>query len=503
MKETVIEILDTSNIIERPSIEGTLLENRRKINQRADDEIKITIFIQAYNRLEKTKACVESVIKHTANHKYKMLLLDNGSDDGTFEYFKELNIFPKKIIRLTENKGSPLASKIGIIECDTKYLASLTNDAVVTKNWLDNLLKCAESDDRIGQVNPIVSNSDQFCLNPLPNLATIEEAEAYGEIHNRSDSRLWAERLRCASICCLLKKDVIDAACGIDVGYYHDFLEDDFQIKMRQAGYKLVFAEDTFVHHNHTQQERNLNLQQGNMSLNAGYRNYIKKHRGINSWKDMNYYIFPYLNNMQCNGKSPRILGIDARCGQPILDFKNRYWRESVSVKEENLFAYTRQAIYYDMLRTITDNVVCDPRPENLMLYYEKNSFDAIVIGEMINAYHRPLEFLKDVLGLLKKGGTLVVPLYNVYDFYMIMAGLVNPSWRIKHGYAQLHCYDIMEMLQKEQVEYVELFFMPYEIGEEVQDFAKRLYEILIEWEVDKNTYQELFVKQYWFCIRK
>ena len=92
-----IEIIDTSTITDIPSAEGTLFENRKKINRRYDSDLNITIHITAYNRLDKTKACIESIMKYTSNHKFKLLLVDNGSSDGTFEYFKTLKFSPKKI----------------------------------------------------------------------------------------------------------------------------------------------------------------------------------------------------------------------------------------------------------------------------------------------------------------------------------------------------------------------------------------------------------------------
>lgn len=502
MSDENIKIIDVSNITDKPDADGNLFENRRKISQRYSGDIELTIYIQAYNRLEKTKACIDSIIKYTDGYQYKLLLVDNGSDDGTFEYFKELDFSPKKIIRLTENKGSVLANDISFKACDTKYIAVVTNDVVVTKNWLDNMFRCLESDERIGQVNPVVTNSSIYYLEPLPEINTIEEAEAYGFAHNQSDCRLWAERLRFPSLCYLLRKEAMEAAGGVDVGFYHEFLEDDFQIRMRRAGYKIFLAEDTFVHHNHFMQERD--MKEAMSSTEGGHRNYLEKHRGIEPWSDMDNYIYPYIKNIHCGNENPQILGIDTRCGQPILDIKNRYRREGIEIEEGNIFAYTHDAKYYDMLRTITPNVICENRNEALVSYYKANNFDAIVIGEPLNIYDKPIEFLGNVMGLLKKGGTLVMALNNTYDFRAVFASTIDPLWRSRGEYVQLHYDDIIEKLETENAERVEIGNTFHMVNQELQDIIKKVNNMISELEVNPDEiYQRLLTEKYWFCVQK
>ncbi len=496
-----MKIVDTSNILEKINEEGTLLENRRKINSRYNTDIQITIMVLAYNRLEKTKACIESIMKYTSNHKFKLLLVDNGSDDGTLEYFKDLQYSPKDIIRITENKGANLGVDIAYKYFDTKYIAVVTNDIIVTANWLDNFLACLESDERIGEVNPRISNSFKYYLEQLPEITTVEEAEEFGKQHNKSNPRLWAERVRCPSLCYMLRKEVIDLIGGADIGFFHEFAEDDFQIRMRKTGYKLFLLEDTFVHHNHYMQERDLD--KSNKTMIGGYQNYIEKHHGIEPWDDMDFFVYPYIMNMQCLKQEPKILGINTRCGQPILDIENRFRREGIEVSANNVFAFTQEAKYYDMLRIITQNVICDSGMD-ILKYYEKDSFDAIVMGEDINRYEKPLELLGGILKLLRKGGSLVLFLYNMYDFHTLFAAIMEPSWRNKNGFAQIHYNDIIEKLESEQVEYVHVMDLFHGIGEAFKNDIRKVNNILAQFEANPDTaIEDLLTERYCFCIRK
>ena len=497
-----IEIIDTSTITDIPSAEGTLFENRKKINRRYDSDLNITIHITAYNRLDKTKACIESIMKYTSNHKFKLLLVDNGSSDGTFEYFKTLKFSPKKIVRLTENKGSVLGGYIGFTNYDTKYIVGMTNDIIVTKNWLDNLMTCMESDELIWMVNPIVSNSSPYYLEPLPEIHTTEEAEQFGEKHNHSNHHLWSERLRIPSMCSLWRKEVFDIAGLLDVGFFHDFLEDDLEIRMRRAGYKIILAQDTFVHHNHYIQERD--IQNNILSAKGGHRNYLQKHCGLEPWDDMDNYIYPYIKNLECHENCTKILGINTRCGQPLLDVKNRFQQEDIKIEPEDIFAFTKEAKYYDILYTITHNVICDNTEENLFKHYKNDYFDVIIIGEEINQCAKPLTYLHNVLNLLKKGGTLLLSLYNTYDFRTLFASIVNPLWRAKTKHVLLHYNDILETLDTEGAEHVEIFYTFHQTTEELHDIVQKVNHMVKELETNPDeTYQRLLIEKYWFFVKK
>lgn len=97
---------------------------------------KFTISILAMNGLEMTRACIESVMKNSKN--YELFLTDNGSDDGTLDYFKELSTaHPHIHTRFNlENLGFATPNNITLQEAKGKYFITLNNDTEVPKNWL-------------------------------------------------------------------------------------------------------------------------------------------------------------------------------------------------------------------------------------------------------------------------------------------------------------------------------------------------------------------------------
>jgi len=94
------------------------------------------IVIPTFNRLEFTKQCFNALLQYTDfDLVQKIIVFDNFSEDGTFEFVKKFN-FPVIQGNFTNsnfciNIFSNLYKNLSI-----KYLIKLDNDIVVKKNWL-------------------------------------------------------------------------------------------------------------------------------------------------------------------------------------------------------------------------------------------------------------------------------------------------------------------------------------------------------------------------------
>ncbi len=89
-----------------PDTTGHYLSNRAAAYRANQGMPKCTIAVTALNRLEKTKYCVECILANTNDVDYELMLIDNGSDDGTLEFFKSVKAERKKVIHITKNIGT-------------------------------------------------------------------------------------------------------------------------------------------------------------------------------------------------------------------------------------------------------------------------------------------------------------------------------------------------------------------------------------------------------------
>ena len=97
---------------------------------------------------------------------YELIVVDNGSVDGSFEIIKkfvnESNI-KSKLIRLNRNLGFTGGNNVAYAARDpnSKYVVLLNSDAVPRKDSLNRLVKIMESDKSLGAAQGVILNYDE------------------------------------------------------------------------------------------------------------------------------------------------------------------------------------------------------------------------------------------------------------------------------------------------------------------------------------------------------
>jgi GT2 family glycosyltransferase len=116
---------------------------------------KVSIIVLTWKSYEVTRDCLFSLRK-LDYPAFEVVLVDNGSADDSAERlaseFTEI-----RLIKNERNLGFPGGNNVAIrdaMERKPGYLLLLNNDTVVAPNFLSELVNVAESDDRIGIVNP-------------------------------------------------------------------------------------------------------------------------------------------------------------------------------------------------------------------------------------------------------------------------------------------------------------------------------------------------------------
>jgi GT2 family glycosyltransferase/tetratricopeptide (TPR) repeat protein len=212
-----------------------------------------SILVLCCNEVEVTRLCLESVLRHT-RRPYELILVDNGSRDDTAAYLAGLRSRPGparvEIISNAENVGYPAGCNQALAQAKGEWLVFLNNDTVVEAGWLDGLIGWATHEwPSVGLVGPVTNRSrppqeipvDYTSLTSLPAFAAHRQREYAGKA-------LKVERL--TGFCLLARRDVLRQVGGHDEGYGIGFFEDDdLSVRVRQAGYQLLVAQDVFVHH--------------------------------------------------------------------------------------------------------------------------------------------------------------------------------------------------------------------------------------------------------------
>lgn len=114
----------------------------------------LTIVIPAYNEASNLQNLVPQWIKFCSDNNYKLIIIDDGSTDGSKEILENYNqVSCLKVIQHKVNKGYGAAIKTGIEEADTKFVITLDADGqhrLSDINELINVLIKSDADMVIG-----------------------------------------------------------------------------------------------------------------------------------------------------------------------------------------------------------------------------------------------------------------------------------------------------------------------------------------------------------------
>ena len=92
--------------------------------------MRISFVIPVYNERETLEPLVEGIREHVAPHDHQILLVDDGSTDGSFEIMRELEerFDAVEVIRLRRNFGKSAALAVGFARVDGELVFTMDSD---------------------------------------------------------------------------------------------------------------------------------------------------------------------------------------------------------------------------------------------------------------------------------------------------------------------------------------------------------------------------------------
>ena len=224
---------------------------------------ELTVVTPVYNNINDTKEYLKQVKYYTHND-YQLVIIDNGSSDGTKELLDaqdhvEFNI---KIIRNKKNMGFGYANNQGIDVADSKYVCFLNNDVLLYPGWDLDLIKPFNIYDEIGATGPVTNNCagvqcDDYGLKDI----TKEEYRLIAEWRSKEKPSNYRNYHRLIGFCLLAKTDLINELKGFDesfnIGNYED---DDLCMRILLKKKKIIICENVFIYHFGSQSFKKNNL---------------------------------------------------------------------------------------------------------------------------------------------------------------------------------------------------------------------------------------------------
>jgi hypothetical protein len=254
---------------------------------------KISIIILNWNGWQDTIECLESIFQNDYSN-YNVIVVDNDSRDESLKKIKEYcngeiivkspffeydpsnkpvkiletefnNNFQNSIkssssnlilIKNDKNEGFAEGNNIGIryaLNLNPDYILLLNNDTVVDKDFLIEMVKVSESNDKIGIVGPKIYYYDE------PNRIWFAKGKiswkfcrglniGYNEIDIGQHDQM--TEIEYASGCAFfIKKEVIEKIGLFDKKFFLYFEEIDWTLRASERGYKTVFVPNSKIWH--------------------------------------------------------------------------------------------------------------------------------------------------------------------------------------------------------------------------------------------------------------
>ena len=233
----------------------------------------VSVVIVNWNGRALLDMCLPSVLDQVVDGGHEVIVVDNGSTDGSVEHVGER--FPSvRVLAGDRNVGFSAGCNRGIRAARGRYVAVLDNDARPHPGWLHALVSAAESDSRVGAVAsrvhlslPDIAPGD---LLMDPNQPGFRLTRAAGPVINHAglilltdgtavqrgfweeDRGQYSEReevFAAASTAALFRMTALDDAGLLDETFFAYYDDTDLGWRLRRLGWKAIYEPAALVDH--------------------------------------------------------------------------------------------------------------------------------------------------------------------------------------------------------------------------------------------------------------
>ena len=210
-------------------------------------EKQVTIIIPNYNGLSFMELCFNSLKKQTCK-KFDILVVDNGSTDGSVEWLKDHGI---PSIFLEKNTGFSGAVNVGIRTAKTPYVILLNNDIETDPRYVENMLRFMQKNPKAFSASAkMIQMHHRELMDDAGDLYTLLGWAVQRGVGQSSKG--YDRSVRVFSSCAgaaIYRREIFE-----EIGYFDEmhfaYLEDlDVGYRAKIAGYENWYCPNAVVYH--------------------------------------------------------------------------------------------------------------------------------------------------------------------------------------------------------------------------------------------------------------
>jgi GT2 family glycosyltransferase len=214
----------------------------------------VSVVIVNFNRRDLLEACLRSVWAQTFGD-FEVIVVDNGSADGSVEYVLAVEDPRLRVVELRENRGFAGGCNAGIAVASGRYIATLNNDAEAHPRWLEELVPAMESGPEVGMcASKILLHGDRRRIDKAGHLIYLDglnHGRGSGET-DRGQYDTPEDVLFPDGAAALYRRAMLDEIGLFDESFFAYGDDADIGLRGRLAGWTCRYVPSAIVYHVHS-----------------------------------------------------------------------------------------------------------------------------------------------------------------------------------------------------------------------------------------------------------
>lgn len=230
----------------------------------------LSIIIVNFETFEMTKQTIESVLNHNHPFSYDIYVVDNASEDGSFEqlhktFFKESEEGKVKFIQNSENGGFAQANNLALKRINSDHVLLLNSDTVVVGDCLEKSMNYMINHPDTGVLGCKVllpdGSLDKACRRSFPKFSVsfyrmtglsklFPKSERFGRYNLTYLDKDETYEVDCVmGAFMLLKSDAIEEVGLLDEKFFMYGEDIDWCYRIKHAGWKIIYYSEAEIIH--------------------------------------------------------------------------------------------------------------------------------------------------------------------------------------------------------------------------------------------------------------
>lgn len=242
------------------TVENTCVPSMYRVRYALNGHPLVSIVIANRNHASDLKTCIASIYSKTSYPNFEIIVVENNSDEAAiWDYYQELSEKAQaKIVTWNAPDGAfnySALNNFGVSHCRGEYYILLNNDVeIISEDWIQEMLMFAQRED-VGAVGAKLYYPDDTIQHAGVGLGIMGVAAHYHRGFPRSHPGymgrlIYAHNLSAVTAACMMvPKRVWEAVEGLDESFAVAFNDVDLCMRIRKAGYLIVWTPYAELYH--------------------------------------------------------------------------------------------------------------------------------------------------------------------------------------------------------------------------------------------------------------